>query len=372
MVKYGLTNEYLKTYVSIIEKETLDHIEKWEKEGVVCIFKQMSGLIIKTASHCLLGEEIRSQLDESFADLFHDLDRGFTPLHFLFNWLPLPSFWNRDASHLKVRNFFLSVIKQRRANNDKREDMLNALMEGSYKNGNPITDEQVACILIALLLAGQHTSSTTSTWALLYLAQKPELIAELLKEQKEVLGEDLPPLTLDNLKKLELLDNVVRETLRIKPPLLELMRKVTVDVPITGTSYVVPKGHYIAAAPVVSALDEKHFEKAEEFNPYRWNTVDKKAEDLFGEEASKRKDDSTVDYGFGSVSTSSARAAYLPFGAGRHRCIGDAFAYLQLKTIIATLVRKIDFKLADKFPEVDYTNLVAIPFLPANISYKKL
>ncbi|KAI0241038.1 Lanosterol 14-alpha-demethylase, partial [Massospora cicadina] len=374
MVKFGLTTDYLKTYVTLIENETLDHLRKWGEEGKVCMFKEMSGLIIKTASRCLLGEEVRSQLDESFADLYHDLDRGFTPIHFLFDWLPLPSFWRRDASHLRVRNFFLDVIKNRRAANSKKEDMLSALMEAKYKNGEALADEKVACLLIALLLAGQHTSSTTSTWAFLYLAQSPALVEALYQEQLDALGADFPPLTLESLKKLELLDNVVRETLRIKPPLLEIMRKVTAPVPIPGTTYIVPPGYYIAAAPVISALDEEHFPEPEKFDPYRWVAADKSDDVLASENAKSNLDPSSfVDYGFGSLSTSSSRSPYLPFGGGRHRCIGDAFAYVQLKTIIATTVRHFCIQPDPQvgIPECDFTNLVAIPVLPATVYYKR-
>ncbi|KAJ9085525.1 Lanosterol 14-alpha-demethylase [Entomophthora muscae] len=374
MIKYGLTTEYLKTYVTLIEQETIEHLAKWGKEGKVCIFKQMGGLIIKTASRCLLGEEVRSQLDESFAEIYENLDRGFTPVHFLFDWLPLPSFWRRDASHLEARNFFLNVIKNRRASNIKKEDMLQALMSAKYKNGDELEDEKIACILIALLMAGQHTSSTTSTWAFLYLAQNPSLIDALREEQVRVLGANLPPLTLESLKKLDLLDSVVRETLRIKPPLLEIMRMVTKPVPIPGTTYAVPPGHYIAAAPVVSAMDEAYFPNPEKFDPYRWTTADK-GDDVLADESTKSKEDpsSFVDYGFGSVSTTSARSPYLPFGGGRHRCIGDAFAYIQLKTIIATFVRNFDIQLDPKvgLPDSDFTNLVAIPVLPATIHYKR-
>lgn len=247
-------------------------------------------------------------------------------------------------------------------------------MGAQYKNGEELADEKVACILIALLLAGQHTSATTSTWAFLYLAQNPALIDALRQEQVDVLGADLPPLTLDSLKKLDLLDNVVRETLRIKPPLLEIFRMVTSPVPIPGTTFAVPPGHYLAAAPVVSAMDETYFPEPYKFDPYRWASVDK-SDDVLADEASKEKADpsSLIDYGFGSVSTSSSRSPYLPFGGGRHRCIGDAFAYVQLKTIIATFVRNFNIQLDPKvgLPESDFTNLVAIPFLPATIHYKK-
>ncbi|RCH98891.1 Lanosterol 14-alpha-demethylase, partial [Rhizopus stolonifer] len=61
---------------------------------------------------------------------------------------------------------------------------------------------------------------------------------------------------------------------------------------------------------------------------------------------------------------------FLPFGAGRHRCIGEQFGYLQIKTIVATLLRLFDFELEGKeVPKPDYTSMVVVPEKPANLKY---
>ena len=79
-----------------------------------------------------------------------------------------------------------------------------------------------------------------------------------------------------------------------------------------------------------------------------------------------------VDFGWGMVS-SGASSPYLPFGAGRHRCIGEQFAYMQLGTIISYFVRHFEWHLEDKFPEPDYTSMVVLPKQPCNIvvTYRK-
>ena len=56
---------------------------------------------------------------------------------------------------------------------------------------------------------------------------------------------------------------------------------------------------------------------------------------------------------------------YIPFGAGRHRCIGESFAYIQIKTIWSTLVRHFKFELVNGyFPDVDYKTMIHTPFKP--------
>ena len=76
-------------------------------------------MIIMTASRTLLGEEVRSKLYTGVADLYHDLDKGFTPINFLFPNLPLPSYKKRDAAHIKMRNLFIEVIQNRVKSGDK-------------------------------------------------------------------------------------------------------------------------------------------------------------------------------------------------------------------------------------------------------------
>ncbi|CAG8479387.1 10439_t:CDS:2 [Acaulospora colombiana] len=357
-VKSGLSAENLRAYVPMIEMETKNFISRWNKKSATeNIFEAMSELIIMTASRCLLGEEVRSKLDESFAQIYHDLDGGFQPINFLFENLPLPSNKLRDEAHMKMHNFFLDIMRSRRESNVKdRTDIMQYLTtECQYKSGRKLTDEESANIMIAMLMAGQHTSSTTSSWALLFLAESPEFFEQLRQEQIEVLGSLEAPLTFDALKKLTLHDNVIRETLRLRSPLLCLIRKVLRDLPIPGTDYVIPEGAYIQCVPTISARSEQHFEQAEKFNPHRWNIP---------EQQNKTQDDHFVDYGFGALNMAKAKSPFLPFGAGRHRCIGEAFAYVQLKTIVATIVRSFRFELPGKLPECDFTTMVVQPKKP--------
>jgi sterol 14alpha-demethylase len=224
----------------MIEDETVEYFKRWDRfQGEEELFHAIAELTIMTASRCLMGAEIRAQLDETVAKLYNDLDKGmfvesshwfkgFTPLNFLFPNLPLPSYRRRDQAHIQMRDLFLKIMKERRtANQVDSSDMLAALMDSEYRDGRKMTDREVACLMIALLMAGQHTSSTTGTWCLSYLAANPECKAKLLEELKEHLGKDLnEELDYSKLKSMTYLDNCIRETLRLKPPIITLMRKV--------------------------------------------------------------------------------------------------------------------------------------------------
>lgn len=249
-VKHGLSPENLRKYVEFIEQETIDYFKRWsERKGTEELSQAIAELTIMTASRCLMGKEIREQLNESVAQLYIDLDKGFTSLNFLFPWLPLPSYRNRDIAHKKMKSLFLDIMKQRRQSNDTENyDMIQALMDSEYRDGKKMSDSEVACMMIALLMAGQHTSSTTGTWCLSFLAENPKLRQELLQEQKSILGDKFEtPLDYEALKQMTLLEMCIKETLRLKPPIIVLIRKVMETVYYHG--YAIPEGNYICVSP---------------------------------------------------------------------------------------------------------------------------
>ena len=158
----------------------------------------------------------------------------------------------------------------------------------------------------------------------------------MYEEQIKVLGEDLKPLTYEALAELPLHNNVLKETLRLHPPLHSIMRKVKSPMHVPNTNWIIPDTHFLMAAPGVSAIDAKYFKDPLAYDPHRWASLKDMIED----------DSDKVDFGYGLVSKGTS-SPYLPFGAGRHRCIGEQFANVQLVTIIATFVRRMKMRLPD-------------------------
>jgi cytochrome P450 len=311
-------------------------------KGSFDVTTSMAQLTIFTASRSLQGKEVRDKFDESFADLYHDLDQGFTPYNFLLPWFPFPHNRRRDIAHQKMVDTYTSIIRKRRAqdseNTEHSQDMIWNLMQCVYKNGNQIPEHEIAHMMIALLMAGQHSSSSTITWILLNLANRPEITEELIAEQKAVLGDHLPPLTYEDLPKLPLHAQVVKETLRMHAPIHSIMRKVKTTMPVEGTSMIVPDTHTLMASPIYCAMSPEYFPNPTRWEPHRWD------QDSSGVALPEMKDEEKIDYGYGLV-TKGASSPYLPFGAGRHRCIGEQFAYVQLQVILIMFIR--EFKLTN-------------------------
>jgi sterol 14alpha-demethylase len=338
------------------------------QKGTFDVTKVMAELTIYTASRSLQGKEIRNSFDSRFAELYHDLDMGFSPVNFMLSWAPLPHNRARDVARETMIQLYSDLVRKRRSGEVKKDshDMIWHLMDCKYKDGTQVPEHEIAGIMIALLMAGQHSSSSTIAWILLRLAQYPHLIEELLDEQKSVLGEDLPALTYEDLQRLPLHSQVVKETLRLHAPIHSIMRKVKQPLVADGTNYTIPTSHHLMSSPGFSAQLDTHFVNASQWDPHRWDAGQHNYE---VDDANDEK----IDYGWGVVSKGT-NSPYLPFGAGRHRCIGEQFAYLQLQTILIAFVREFKLRNVNGNKDIvgtDYSSLFSRPLAPGIVEWER-
>lgn len=371
-VKFGLTSESLRSYVRLITAEVENFVDTSPsfqgRTGVFNVSKAIAEITIYTASRSLQGKEVRDRFDSTFAEMYHNLDKGFAPINFMLPWAPLPHNRKRDAAQKKLTETYMQIINERRQAGGKKdsEDMVWNLMSCVYKNGAPIPDREIAHMMIALLMAGQHSSSSTASWIVLHLAASPEITEELYQEQLRVLGPALPDLTYETLQKLEMHSKVIKETLRIHAPIHSIIRAVKNPMPIEGTQYVIPTSHNVLSSPGVTARDETFFPNPLEWNPHRWDEAP--------QQASAEVEEEQIDYGYGMV-TKGTNSPYLPFGAGRHRCIGEQFAYVQLGVITAALVKLFKFRNVPGqegvIPETDYSSLFSKPLGESFVQFEK-
>ncbi|PSN71523.1 cytochrome P450 51 [Corynespora cassiicola Philippines] len=370
-VKLGLTTEALKSHVQLIEKEVVDYIKSSRdfkgQSGTVNIPPIMAQITIFTAARALQGQEVRNKLTNEFAGLYHDLDGGFNPINFVLPHAPFPHNIRRDRAQLKMRKIYETIIAGRRAGKSPpTSDMIWNLMQCSYKDGRPVPDKEIANMMITILMAGQHNSSNVSSWILLHLANDPRICEELYQEQLARLADDkgnLPPLQFDDLDSLPLHSAVVKETLRMHNAIHSIMRLVKKPLPVPGTSWIIPPDHAILASPGISANSEQYFPNPTKWDPHRWDNRKVEEDD----------ESEMVDYGYGRISRGT-KSAYLPFGGGRHRCIGEKFAYANLEVITATMVRNFRFSNVqgrNGVPGTDYSTMFSRPLEPANIHWER-
>lgn len=338
--------------------------------GVCDISSVISEIALYCSAGSLQGREVREAFDSSFAVLFRHLDDGFAPINFMLPGLPLPVNRRRDHAQQSMAKLYMNIILKRRkegpSQDEISQDMLWALMDATYKNGERLKDDEISNLMIALLMGGQHNTASIGTWIMLHLAHRPQLIEELYAEQQRVVKGQL---TYTDLSKLVLHNAIIKETLRLHTPIHSVMRKVRSPMAVPDSNFVVPAGHVLLAAPSFPSRMDEYFPNAMTWNPHRW--LNNKSD---GEPDQSGDGQHTIDYGYGPVHTKAASSPYLPFGAGRHRCVGETFAYAQLTVMITTLVKLLQWEQVDPatpVPETDYSSMFSRPMHPATVRWRK-
>lgn len=345
----ALQSSKLKSYVPLFVKESEDYFASWPQEGTVDLFEKIAELIIMTASRTLMGREVREQLFSQVTALFHDLDMGMLPVSVLLPYLPIPAHNRRDRARAELARIFAKIIETRRATGSSEDDMLQVFIDSKYKlayNGRYTTDEEITGMLIAVLFAGQHTSSVTCTWTLLSMLANHEVgLQPAQQEQQRIMSQFGSEISLEALNHMEVLQRNITEALRINPPLTLLLRQVKKSFAVTtssGKTHIVPKGHIAATSPTFGHTLPSVFPEPNRFSPDRF------------------KQDPNVKKPF----------SFIGFGGGRHGCMGTNFAYLQIKTILSVILRNFELQLVDPFPEADYTSMVVAP-KPCRIHFRR-
>jgi len=196
------------------------------------------------------------------------------------------------------------------------DDIASAVAAARDGEGRAFTREELIDQLGVLFLAGHETSASALTWVFFLLATRPELVARLRAEVREVCGDG--PITFEATKRLVFTRNVFNETLRLYPPITFLPR-VANEATSIGT-YRVKRGALIMVAPWVLHRHRRYWRDPNTFDPDRF-IPERKAEMTAG--------------------------AYIPFGIGPRICAGAAFATIEATLLIARLFRRFDFHVED-------------------------
>lgn len=334
----GLKHDRMVNYAAVVQKEAEDFIANWGDEGEIDIYEAFTELTLKTSTHCLLGSEFRYQLTSEFAELYHDLENGLNPAALSDNSQQGDRFEARDRARKRLEQLISERVQKRRETGQWEHDMLQIYMDSTYSDGRHLTDHEITGMVIWFMFAGHHTSSNTSAWTLLEVTRHPEYLQELLTEVDTVV-EHNKELTVEALRELPLLEGFLRESLRTHPPLNAISRRVKYEWHFKD--YVVEPGKNVMVCPYVSHKLPEHFPNPEKFDPKR-----ALPENVFAE---------------------------IPFGGGRHKCVGNAFAILQVKSILCTLLSRYTFELtqpAESYGEI-MPALILRPTDPCRLRYKR-
>ncbi|CAG8807347.1 36621_t:CDS:10, partial [Gigaspora margarita] len=271
--------------------------------------------------------------ETSFGGKFNSIEAGQHPLpekiwielrrRLMKSIFPLLKPWLTEDPYLK--DLTDNLIKTRREGTNQKTDILHILlntfdieteqpkdMKGEQgRNEDKMTDYEVYDQIVEFLIAGTDTVSFTTAMTLVQLSKNPQKLLSLVKELDEVLNIDELPIH-DKLKDLKYLNAVISETMRLWPVFLDGGIGRAPDEDTIFGKYMIPKNTNL----VLNIYDLHHDpnywgENVEEFIPERWLEPENIPRDV-----------------------------YYPFSAGIRNCIGQNFAMMELRLLIATLVHR--------------------------------
>lgn len=209
------------------------------------------------------------------------------------------------------------IIKERRDQGGDRGDLLSMLLETRDEGGGSMTDQQVRDESMTLFLAGHETTANALSWALYLLAKNPDARARL-EAEVDALGR-VP--SYDDLKQLPWTLAVLKETMRLYPPVYILARRVAEPVVIGNHQL---KKHTIVLINVLGIHRRAElYPDPEKFDPSRF---------------------------LGDAEKQLPRCGYMPFSAGPRVCIGNHFALMEGHVVLASLLKRVRFDLVDDAP----------------------
>jgi cytochrome P450 len=285
-----------------------DELDRWRPGTVRDLRDDMTFLTLRIVARCLVGENVTDRGEGGIGALIQrTLRLGLKPAVFL---LPV------DVPGLPYRRFLDAVektdravqkaIASRRAGETQNHDMLAMLLQARCEDGSGLTEDHIIEHTGVMFIAGQETSANALIWTVLLLSQHPSVAADLLDEI-EGKGRGGAP-SAEQIDELPFLDAVVRESLRVLPPVPMNARIVARDTELRG--YALPAGAHLLVSLYHTHRSPDVFHDPNRFDPRRWE------------------------------SCKPAAYEFSPFGVGPRTCIGAQFAVMEIKLVLAMLLRR--------------------------------
>lgn len=290
---------YLDTLPAIVA-EDLATLHTDTQIPLLPFFKQMT---LRIAAQVFFGFDLRDDLTEINDAITAIVDASTSlPID-----MPLTKFRRGIEGRAKLVSYFEEALPARRAN--LGTDLFSRLCAAENEDGIRLTDDEIIDHLIFILMAAHDTTAISLTWMSYFLASHPAWQAAV---RVEAIGRPAATdLTVSHIRKLEKTSLVLKETLRLHPPLILVPRQLTADMTLNG--HTVPAGTIVRVLLQLTHTDERVWDNPDQFDPERFNA--------------ERKEQARCPF------------SYMPFGAGNHHCIGYAFAEMSIKYAIGELVK---------------------------------
>jgi cytochrome P450 len=339
--------ERMRTYAELIENTTTKVFNQQPKNQSFNIRNITQDITLQVMMEAVFGIYEGERAEKLKHLLCAILEQGSTPWRVIFLYFPklketfgISEIWKRQMKkQQQADQLIYQEIQERRENFDPdRTDILNLLMSAQDENGQPMNDGELRDELMTLLVAGHETTATAISWAFYWIHKLPEVKEKLLAEL-DSLGENYDSNTVF---KLPYLTAVCNETLRICPVgMLTFPRRVKTPISLCG--YQLEPGTIVMGSIYLAHHREDTYPEHEKFQPERF------------------------------LQRQFSPYEFLPFGGGARRCIGSAFAQMEMKLILAKVLKTWSMKLVSTYEiKPQRRGLVTGPSSPINLEIENI
>ena len=317
LVAHAFIPRRIRTYGDAMVAAAHRSLDDWSDGQEIIIHKAMAELTLDVVGRTLFDADVRGTAREVghalhvISDFYTEvLEKPIQPPE----WWPSPRMFRFRKAVRNVDRIVTGMIEDRRKSGEDRGDLLSALLQAQDEDGGGMSDEQLRDECITLFLAGHETTSIALANTFYLLSEHPEIEARVHEEAAAVLGNRRA--TSEDYQRLEYTERVIKESMRLYPPVYTIGRRLLEDFELGG--YTIQKGVTLLFSQWVTHRRPECFTHPLRFDPDRWLPEPAKAIHKY---------------------------AYFPFGGGPRICIGNHFAMMEAVLVLATLIRQYRFEI---------------------------
>jgi cytochrome P450 len=301
----------MQRYGELMSEVAEREVATWPIGEPFKVWPRMQAVTLEVIMRAVFGVTDRDQLHRFRAALNDAVDWTTTPSRLIGLAVlgPERAFTQRlfDRAMRPVNEIVLDEIARRRRAPDvaERDDILSLLVQARHEDGSPMSDGELRDELITLLIAGHETTATGLAWALERLVRNRPAFDRLREDVASGDG--------------SYVDAVVKETLRLRPVLPIVLRRLMEPMEIGG--HLLPAGVSVVPCIYLVHRNENVYPEPERFRPERF------------------------------IEQPAGTYTWIPFGGGVRRCLGATFALFEMKTVLSAIARKVELRPAEPAPE---------------------
>ena len=300
----------LASYIPTMEQISDRYLQKWSQMGTLTWYPELRNYTFDIASNLFVSTDGGSQ-----SKVGHYFEIWCAGLFTLPISLPWTKFGKALHARQKLLQHLEEIIIKRQQADSPGEDALGLLIQAEDESGNSLSLEELKDQVLLLLFAGHETLTSAIASFCLLTAQHPDVMQRLVEEQDRLNITGTP--TLEDLKSMTYLEQVLKEVMRLIPPIGGGFREAVKTFEFDG--YRIPKGWNIQYQIAQTHKDEEIYPESDRFDPDRFDP--------------KQPADKQASFG------------YIPFGGGLRECIGKEFARLEMRLFASKLLQNYQWEL---------------------------